>query len=109
MGEQGEISQDGNWRWDGTQWQPIEQVDQSNDGDNSSPQLEEKATPAQDSDFNPTSSSVEQKEINEEKESPDKLLTILAIGVLAVDGDYPALDLFRSRALSFDLPSPCCL
>ena len=82
MGEHGEISQDGNWRWDGTQWQPIEQVDQSNDGDNSSPQLEEKATPVQDSDLNPTRSSVEQKEVNEEKESPDKMLTILAIGVL---------------------------
>ena len=82
MGEQGEISQDGKWRWDGTQWQPIEQGDQSNDGDNSSPQLEEKVTPAQDSDLSPSSSSVEQKEVNEKKESPDKMLTILAIGVL---------------------------
>ena len=67
MGEQGEISQDGKWRWDGTQWQPIEQGDQSNDGDNSSPQLEEKVTPAQDSDLSPSSSSVEQKEVNEKK------------------------------------------
>lgn len=82
MGEQGEISQDGNWRWDGTEWQPIQQLDQSIEGDNLSPQLEQKATPTQDSGLNPRDLSVEHKEVNDKKESTDKMLTILAIGVL---------------------------
>lgn len=82
MAEHGEISEDGNWRWNGTEWKPIKQEVQVMGDASIIPEIKKEPQLNDNLVSDSARHVIEIKETTEEKESQDKMLTILAIGVL---------------------------